>query len=255
MDEEPASRQPEMDSPEPARSLVDTVPEDVHTIIVRVLMAQPRRPEALVALTSTCTQLRALLPPEIQREAARDTVDHTLGVRPTPSELHALGIMPCAPHTSARLAEAQVSLRRGLARAALGASLTGRPADAELRRTGILKASPNVSPRLVDTADRLERQLRRNSLKQSVERRPDAAELREAGIVKTPPALSHLLAEVGQRLEHRIKRDCLTHSLVRRCSLDELSSRGILRGGAGMVAEVRIGIYKTKLFGGSPSSF
>lgn len=209
--------------------LMDEVPADVHEVIVRILMAQPRRPEALVSLTSTCKQLRAMLPAELQRESARDRVDHTLGVRPTPDELHALGIMPCAPSTSARIAEAQRTLQREMTRAALGSSLTSRKPETDLRRQGILKGSPCVSPKLADMADRLDRQLRRDSLKHSVERRPDADDLRHAGIVKTPAVLSARLAETADMLERRLMRDSLVHGLERRRSLGELTSTGILK--------------------------
>jgi len=218
--------------------LLDEVPSDVHEMIVSTLMAQPRRPEALVSLTSTCKQLRQLLPADIQREAARDRVDHTLEVRPSPGELHALGIMPCTPNTSARIAERQRMLQREMTRSALGSSLTSRRSDSELRHQGILKSPAAISPCLADTADRLERQLRRDLLKHSVERRPDAQELRDANIVKTPAALSSCLAETADQLEKRLKRHSLTQRLERRRSLGELTSAGILKcSGCGIGAE------------------
>lgn len=208
--------------------LLEAVPEDVLVVIVRTLMAHPRRPAALIALTSTCRQLRALRPPGWEGEAARDTISHTLDVRPTPSELFELGIMPCAPTTAPRLAEAQRSLAREMTRDAVTHCLESRPKETELRQQGILKG--RVSARLAETAEQLEKKLLRVSLKHGVERRPTAADVRSLGIVRTPAALSSRLASVADRLEIGLRRDSLTHCLERRRSVSELHTRGIVKG-------------------------
>ncbi|EOD07559.1 hypothetical protein EMIHUDRAFT_443832 [Emiliania huxleyi CCMP1516] len=220
-------------------ALVDDLPEDVLTVLVRTLASQPRRPQALLALTSTCKELRALLPPTVRIDAARDTVDHTLGARPSLGELQALGILPVGAHTSARLAAAQQALQREMTRAAVVSRLTSRPDPSELLQRGVLKHSyaSAMSPSLAQAAEQLEHAMRRDQLTHSLERRPSPAELRAHGIVRTPAALSSRLAEAADRLERRRRRDSLSaHLEIGRLSLEENSPPRALRRAASWTA-------------------
>ena len=91
---------------------LEVLPDDVLTVLAKTLLAKPRRPAALLALTSTCSQLRALLPPDVQKQSSKDCVAHSLAHRLSTSDLQRMGIIKGAPGTSARKRGKKKSPRR-----------------------------------------------------------------------------------------------------------------------------------------------
>jgi len=153
---------------EAEESFIDVLPGDVLEVIVRAMIAQPRRPEAVVALTSTCWRLFLLRPAQLQKESARDRVSFALDSRPSTSELHQRGIMKGSPGVSVSLTLAREALRREMTKDAMNHSLDRRPPASQLHERGIMKGAPGMSAGLVATSEVLQREITKISVAASL---------------------------------------------------------------------------------------
>jgi len=158
---------------------LDVLPEDVLEVLVRTMAAQPRKPTALVALTSTCHSLFALRPSRVRQDAARDTVAHSLGTRPSTSELHRQGIIKGSPGMSPKLVETRETLRREMTKNSMQQSLERRPTAEELHQKGIIKN------RVAAACEALRRSFASDLVSQTLGSRPSPHELESKGIYRS----------------------------------------------------------------------
>lgn len=212
---------------DPARDL-QNFPEDVLTVLVRTLMVQPRRPQALIALTTTCKSLHVLRPADTQKESARDSVAHSLASRRSSADLQLLGILKGAPGTSAQMINTREALRRELVRSGVSSRLERRFSAPELQQRGILRGA-GVSSKLSAARELLQRQLAKDVVARTLCERPPMDELHRRGIVRSLPKRSARLASVTAMLERSLLERALAHTLEARPSLLELENRGIMR--------------------------
>jgi len=211
---------------------LDVLPEDVLEVLVLTMAAQPRKPASLVALTSTCHCLFALRPSRLQQAAARDTVSHSLGTRPSTSELHRQGIIKGSPGMSPTLVKTHEALRRQMTRNSMSQSLERRPTADELHQKGIIKGTASLSSRVAATCETLRSEMRKDAMSHSLGKRPTPTELQDKGIIKGSLGVSPRLVEAREALRKEMAKDVVSHTLGSRPSPQELESKGIYRSRA-----------------------
>jgi len=124
-----------------ANTQLSVLPEDMLEALVLTLNQCLRRPQALVALTSTCHVLHSLRPQRLQKDSVRDQLSFSLPRRPSSLELVCQGIFKAPPGVNAHFVEAREELRREMTRNSLFASFKRRPSAEVLHQKGIMKGA------------------------------------------------------------------------------------------------------------------